>query len=88
MKETPKGPILFEESRFPRWASKMTLLVFLKWDEPTKAFFPLFGPDGAYQFDPSTKKVRTFGVGKLARKLNGQAFENAIGDVRKRAMVR
>lgn len=82
--DTSEGLVAFEDPAFPPWRPKMTLLVFLKWSEYHGGYVPMHGPAGAYELDPVSGNVRTFGQGRTAKAQKGRAFEVLLAEVRAR----
>jgi hypothetical protein len=85
-KQTEKGPKDIDELSFRRWSEGMQLLLFLVWHTGANAYFPL-GPDGAYQFDPVTGKVRAFGKGAVARAWHGKEISHVVEEAKSKARV-
>jgi hypothetical protein len=83
--EGPTGPVDVDQLHFARWRPGMTLLLLLGWNKAVGEYEPLFGPDGAYEFEPISGKVKAFGRGKVASALNGHATTAVLDDVRRAA---
>lgn len=82
--ETAEGQVAFEDHVFPPWRPNMTLLVFLKWSEYHGGYIPMYGPDGAYELDPTSRNVRTFGRGPTAKAKEGRPFADVVAEVREK----
>lgn len=82
--QTATGMKDIDELHFRRWSDGMKLLLFLHWNATANAYFPM-GPDGAYQLDPVTKKVRAFGKGSVARTWHGRDIAAVMTEAKSKA---
>ena len=73
---------VFEETGFPLWSVGRTILVFLQWIEPYQAYVLVGGPDGAFELDPTTQRVRTPARGGFASRQNGRALAELLKEIR------
>jgi hypothetical protein len=78
----PQGRIAYREEGFPDWGTSTVILIFLKWDTRLEGYFPLYGPDGSYELDSLSGKVRTFGRGSIAMRQKGRAFPDMVSEVK------
>jgi hypothetical protein len=81
----PTGPMDDDELHFARWRSGMRLLLFLRWNKAVGEYVPLVGPDGAYELEPISGKVRAFGRGKVASALHAHSITAVLDEVRQAA---
>lgn len=49
---------------------------------PLTRYTVQFGPDGAFEEEPATKKVHTSGRGLLAKSRNGRSFAELVAEVK------
>jgi hypothetical protein len=71
-----------EETGFPAWKVGGVFLAFLEWSAANHGYLVQFGPDGAFEEEPLTKKVHTFGRGSLANSRNGRGFTELVAEVK------
>jgi hypothetical protein len=83
--DTPDGRVTYAERLFPQWVPGMTLVVFLEWRDNDQGYrLVIVGPDAAYELDADTNKVRTHGVGPLAKAQKDRGSTEFVAELRKR----
>jgi hypothetical protein len=82
--DTPDGRVNYVEQRFPQWVPGMRILVFLDWRDNDAGYVPVLGPDGSFELDQKISKVRTYGLGPLARAQKDRELNDFVADLRKR----
>lgn len=73
---------VIEERAFAPWTVGQTLLVFLRWFDRLKSCTLPFGPDAAFEFKPTTKKVRVFARTTFAGRHNGRDAAPLVAEVK------
>ena len=80
--KTKKGvQYLQEELGFPAWPLGVKLVAFLGWSDEQQVFYPISGPEFAFEHGASGK-VRSHGRGPVAGSLRGRPFNELVDIIR------